>query len=131
MTDEQAEALGRRYLAAGGKWRRGMVTPRGNLVLRTEPEDRSGLHDVFLRCSPHDEVRADAVPDVRDPATLGCLAAEVRERWGEPEMFAATQHDTPHDEWWVVCIGDEWENHVKAGGHTEAEAWIAALEAAP
>jgi hypothetical protein len=27
---------------------------------------------------------ADAVPDLTDPATLGCLLALVREAWGEP-----------------------------------------------
>jgi hypothetical protein len=65
------------------------------------------------------------VPDLNDPATLGCLLALVREAWDDP--FALVDYDRcnwglftrKHDCVWV-CTAD-----------TEAEALVAALEAAP
>lgn len=70
-------------------------------------------------------VFSDALPDLSDPATLGCLLALVREAWDDP--FALVDYDRcnwglftrKHDCVWV-CTAD-----------TEAEALVAALEAAP
>jgi len=67
------------------------------------------------------------VPDLDDPATLGCLLALVREAWGDPSMYA---QDRGPDGWWV------WQSPANAGTvarhwPSEAEALIAALEAAP
>ena len=53
------------------------------------------------------------VPDLRDPATVGCLLAMVREAWGDP----------------TLCT--RFADGVWNGGYsTEAEALVAALEAA-
>lgn len=67
--------------------------------------------------------RSETIPNLKDPATLGCLLALVREAWGEDTWV---QHE---DEWtcWVVLNG-QLDHHV---GATEAEALVAALEAAP
>lgn len=61
------------------------------------------------------------VPDLSDPATLGCLLHLVREVVPD----ATTQIDG--DKWWIAARdGDQI-----ADGNTEAEALVAALEAAP
>jgi hypothetical protein len=88
----------------------------------------------------------DAWPDLTDPATLGCLLALVREAWGSQEMVTKRGWDFPTECWvWsvrteprpVAAIGEKpghpstWRTMSIGGGPTEAEALIAALEAAP
>jgi hypothetical protein len=62
-------------------------------------------------------------PDLTDPATLGALLGQVRERWKDPAA-----HAVPDGDWHVR--GDlPWAQY--GTGDTEAEALLAALEAAP
>ena len=72
-------------------------------------------------------VDADRLPDLTDPATLGCLLALVREAWGDPSLCA---NDAGHYDlmFWHVYTG---YRNVSEGCQTEAEALVAALEAAP
>lgn len=66
-------------------------------------------------------------PDLTDPATVGCLLALVREAWGDQRMF--TTYDDDNTQWpWDVWIPNR--RSVRSG-QTEAEALVAALEAAP
>lgn len=63
------------------------------------------------------------VPDLTDPATLGCLLALVRKAWNDPQMCTYGR-----GLWDVVSkseqiVTQDWES--------EAEALVAALEAAP
>lgn len=101
MTDEEAHELGKRAVACSG-WR----------------------WMPGMRCSPF-------VPDLRDPATLGCLLALVREAWGDPtihltcvDSLEAGQYD-----WIVRSVADKWSSDLLID--SEAEALVAALEAAP
>jgi hypothetical protein len=67
------------------------------------------------------------VPDLSDPATLGCLLHLVRQAYGDSSLQPndAGEYDMLH---WHVFIGP----HFACTGHaTEAEALVAALEAAP
>ena len=69
-----------------------------------------------------------AVPDLTDPATLGCVLALVREAWGDSEM-----HMTLGAKGWVWLTGESRVYDVVMpinAGETEAEALVAALEAA-
>jgi hypothetical protein len=75
------------------------------------------------------------LPDLSDPATLGCLLALVREAWG---CAVITSPDYDEDE--VGCQGHnivgwravETVRWMPVGeGKTEAEALVCALEAAP
>ena len=77
---------------------------------------------------------AKATPDLRDPATLGCLLALVREAW-EPHRGDDSVVST-------MQVGDKWGVGARYGSEglaaivlpafdTEAEALVKALEAAP
>ena len=69
---------------------------------------------------PHRMLAAlDVLPDLADPATLGCLLALVREAWGSEREVCEWSH--VHSRW--MFLGET--------GETEAEALIAALEATP
>jgi hypothetical protein len=65
------------------------------------------------------------VPDLTDPATLGCLLALVREAWGEPTLHV--WYSRQLGLWVVSANGQEIGVHET----TEAAALVAALEAAP
>jgi len=67
---------------------------------------------------PH-TIHPTMVPDLTDPATVGCLLALVREAWDDRYLCASV---SPRKLWLV----DGWSLH-----DTEAEALVAALEAAP
>ena len=69
------------------------------------------------------------LPDLTDPATLGCLLALVREAWGDPEAHLALGGGG-----WVLMSGESRVADVvypSPAGRTEAAALVAALEAAP
>jgi hypothetical protein len=65
-----------------------------------------------------------AIPDLDDPATLGCLLALVRRAWNDQRINTLPTTDGG----WAVADGDDdWI----CTGTTEAEALVGALEAAP
>lgn len=67
------------------------------------------------------------LPDLTDPATLGCLLALVREAWGAPCLYVGLLPAR-----WGVWTSQNLPLHECVGkGLTEAEALVAALEAAP
>jgi hypothetical protein len=117
MTEEQI-ALARRAVACRGwRWMPGMKLTTG---LRITESLVPFTFSVDL-------------PDFQDPATLGCLLALVREAWGSNQCFVRCDPS-----WFVLCrtppaqaakIGHGWSGPFT--GATEAEALVAALEAAP
>lgn len=74
------------------------------------------------------------LPDLGDPATLGCLLALVREAWGDPRLVVIYHGEAAHpgqSEGWAVQCAD---NRLPVAGEdypSEGEALVAALEAAP
>ena len=72
-------------------------------------------------------VFSDALPDLTDPATVGCLLALAREAWGDPCLHVGLLPAR-----WGVWTSQNMPLHECVGkGLTEAEALVAALEAAP
>ena len=128
MTDDEARTLGERWVKAGGGWRPGMLvgatTDRIVSVYTDESPTRILAYDGFSTMGS-EQIAPDAWPDPRDPATLGTWLATVRERYGDPTAHTRYSHEWSR--WYVYIKGD-----ALPGGHlTEAEALVAALEAAP
>ena len=99
----------------------------------------------WIDCAPEESNRYEWLPDLSDPATLGCLLALVREAWGRPNIYVvpwAKTHEEAGGAVWrvsdLVYLGPfdihglgltNGTDHFD--GPTEAEALVAALEAAP
>jgi len=90
--------------------------------------------DTGLRLDEMTDDWEAALPDLSDPATLGCLLALVREAW-EPHRGDDSVVST-------MQVGDKWGVGARYGSEglaaivlpafdTEAEALVKALEAAP
>jgi len=109
------------------------------------------IGDVFGRVDdlrPRDgsDVRPAALPDLTDPATMGCLLALVRQAWRCPTVYvrqSGTRRASDGVLAWEVCdlwfdaeackaLGVDREGSVGSWGHAcEAEALVFALENAP
>jgi len=91
----------------------GMVTVPLRLT-----DDLNWPHDLGLR-----------LPDISDPATLGCLLALVREAWVDPTASTAATREANGGRGWVM---DCWDPQSPLSGigpfQSEAEALINALE---
>ena len=88
MTPE-LEALARRAVACPRwRWLPGMLTLAGSRVTVVEDE---GAYILGVPNGWGQQILPDdpGLPDLTDPATLGCLLALVREAWGDPGFYAA------------------------------------------
>ena len=117
MTEEQI-ALARRAVACRGwRWMPGM---------RWQTSDDHGRLDDFqpeyMWCPDR------ALPDLTDAATLGCLLALVRQAWGDPGMFVRPRGSKMRPDWAVFTGAN---SDIVCAALSEAEALVAALEAAP
>ena len=73
------------------------------------------------------------LPDLNDPATLGCLLALVREAWGDPALSVTAGYTKDRTVEWEVehPHPDSLPEALWTYFDTEAAALVAALEAAP
>ena len=126
MTDEQKVLSRRAVVCRGWTWGPGMLDLFGRRVRNVWPDDL-GIHWSHIpeNCVVRD---ADALPDLSDPATLGCLLALVREAWGDLGMFARPRVGKVRPDW-AVFTGQN--SDFVCAASTEAEALVVALEGAP
>lgn len=69
-----------------------------------------GWGDIYL------PLLEGSLPDLSDPATVGCLLALVREITGKPYLFSSNQ-----EEYWGIADGDD--NYLSHFWRTEVAAW--------
>jgi len=129
---ENFEELARRAVACKHwRWMPGML-------LVTKADNRFRLVELDFDAQDRWEWKGQystPVPDLRDPATLGCLLALVREAHGDPEIVVSKYE---YSDGWTIGTQLEWEGiHSLWGsdgaiwGWSEAEVLVKALEAAP
>ena len=129
MTDAQT-ALSRRAVACKGwRWMPGMATVQGERVVLMDDDGTlrlaapwGGTVGVTAVRSFFDSGGA-CLPDLIDPATLGCLLALVRAVY--PDAYTVPQFGGG----WEVA--SPFDADVVGDGLSEAEALVAALEGAP
>ena len=133
-------ALAQRAAACKGwRWMPGMLAQPGTgrthyRLIRYENAGWQCAPDATPEERPHCLGRLEyELPDLTDPATLGCLLRLVREAWGDPGAYThrvdGSYAPAPVGSWWCHCVTDSDVGGFNAA--TEAEALVAALEAAP
>ena len=136
--------LARRAMACKGwRWLKGMSDNDGDLFFGggcwASEEINAAINAERIRLDSPDELPAGyfssstpALPDLSDPATVGCLLSLVREAWSNPHIYTvATPSTLPNERWLMACGNTRLPYHLRRGFFTEIEALVAALEAAP
>jgi hypothetical protein len=125
MTPKEATALARRAIACPRwRWMPGMVTTHGQRIARV---DADGYAVAYYRGGHLQMPEAGALPDLTDPATMGCLLALARKAWNNPDL-----HVQRDGRFFVVNPtpkGSPLYGDIDAP--TEAAVLVTALEAAP
>lgn len=136
MTEEQTILSKRAVACKGWRWMPGMATVHGERVVTIDDDGTLRLAAPWVGTTvgltavrSFYDSSGRCLPDLTDSATLGCLLALVREAWGMPTGITVS-YSSDEGLW-----GVSWSGSTHGGwcgrGTTEAEAFVAALEAAP
>jgi hypothetical protein len=132
MTDEQIALAHRAGACKGWRWMPGMLTmdeermsDEGWPLYDTLDYGSSGVAECV---EWHSNPSLDALPDLTDPATLGCLLALVREAWCDPGVFVRPRGSKMRPDWAVFTGAN---SDIVCAALSEAEALVTALERAP
>ena len=129
MTDEEARALGEQLMAlpAWTGWTPGMVNMDDHVVASFGYYDEGPIMAV-----PHERddgpwchvslPRPGNTPDLRHPATLGCVLAMVREATGDSWAYVSGRKNST--QWFVRGL---FSCPIYGAGPTEAHALVSAL----
>jgi len=135
MTDQEWQDLGRRAVACKHwRWMPGMLARySADAWYRTSEVDSVGIPVRVRPPNPR-----SAWPDLRDPATLGCLLALVREAYADGGALWGGRVEVHQDHRTVFTAviayhkGNSLAHRALAiSGRNDAEALVAALEVAP
>ena len=132
MNERQTELAQQLVASKHWRWMDGMITACGLRVCEGGKHTATQYAYVIgHRSGPtrdgdgwYDGAAAGLIPDLNDPATIGCLLALVREAWCEPR--AHVQRSEYSEQFWVHRLWSGCDYH-----DTEAEALAAALLGAP
>jgi hypothetical protein len=130
MPTELTELARRAVACKGWRWVPGMLTLSGARILLAEDDGAYVL--MARRAWTKPMLMEDGeLPDFADAATLGCLLSLVREAWNEPHMSLECRLVAHYGKWeWTVLALDK-PKIIPVYAWSEAEALVAALEAAP
>ncbi len=111
MTPDLTDLARRAVVCKGWRWLPGMRTADAMRVIHDEtlfPGRPCAIREgSWIDTAPPRPLR-DALPDLTDPATLGCIFALVREAWGKPHMSLECRLVTHYGKWeWAVIALDE------------------------
>jgi hypothetical protein len=123
MTEEQIALAKRAVACRGWRWMPGMLIHTG---FRMVWVDETTFRSFEERGNEMYGSTDCLLPDLTDPATLGCLLALVREAHAVPFLQVSVKISREH--------GYQFDCHPHHRGQwvdSEAEALVAALEAAP
>jgi hypothetical protein len=129
---EEIEELARRAVACKRwRWMPGMLSVKGLRVTETDPEGYvAGYYEDYSYIGNCVE---GSLPNLSDPATLGCLLALVRKAWGPAASVSVNLSG-----FWAVGGATVLSGKGKGASInlgiwklTELEALVAALEVAP
>lgn len=104
----------------------------------SDPVDRQGYRclDAYAGLWVHEDEQFfrgpeddPYLPDLEDPATVGCLFQLVRDAWADPYAKTTGGERISEDVW--KCLAHDGARYQTFRGTTEAAALVAALEGAP
>ena len=134
MNDKFIELAKRAVACRNWKWLEGMLTICDLRVIEGGTDYIIGHRQGDTRSGGgwYDGESVGLLPNIIDPATIGCLLDLVRQAWytapANVNCHMSYSPEKGHYRYWTCsyCTGEKWE---QTQGETEAEALILALEA--